>query len=131
QSSFSAAAWPSIHIRISVSTGDTSSSLAADGVSADGLAASSLILTSSTAEPSRKRHRYASATSRSVRTRLVDRSAFSACVSPVRSLSLRPNDSLTIPKDGFVDRLPGLSFLPARLSKLQNSDFCSGGVDSH
>ena len=35
------------------------------------------------------------------------------------------------PKDGFVDRLPGFSFLSSRLSKLQNSDSCSGGVDSH
>ena len=31
----------------------------------------------------------------------------------------------------MTDRLPGFSFLPSRLSKLQNSDFCSGGVNSH
>src|SRR5258708_39644076 len=31
--------------------------------------------------------------------------------SPMRSLSLRPNDSLAILKDGFVDRLSSLRFL--------------------
>lgn len=30
---------------------------------------------------------------------------------PMRLLSLRPNDSLSIPKDSFVDRLSGFSFL--------------------
>ena len=29
----------------------------------------------------------------------------------MRSLSLRPDDSLTIPEDGFVDRLHSLRFL--------------------
>jgi hypothetical protein len=45
-------------------------------------------------------------------------------------LSLRPDDSLTTHKNGFVNRLSGFSFLPPDYPSYRVSDCFPGGVDS-
>ena len=51
---------------------------------------------------------------------------------PVRSLALRPGDSLTILHDGFVDRLQTIQF-PSWLLSIGYgvSGFYPGGINSH
>src|SRR4029077_3038343 len=49
----------------------------------------------------------------------------------LRALSLRPDDLLTILKDGFVDRLRKFGFSPPRYPSYEASDFCLGGSISH
>jgi hypothetical protein len=48
----------------------------------------------------------------------------------MRLLSLRPDDSLTIPMDGFVDGLPEFGFPPTGHPSYRASDFCPGGSKS-
>jgi hypothetical protein len=49
----------------------------------------------------------------------------------LRALSLRPDNLLTILKDGFVDRLRKFDFPPPRYPSYEASDFCLGGSTSH
>ena len=47
------------------------------------------------------------------------------------SLSLRPGDSLTVPKDGFVSWLHPFRFLHVSNSSYGAPDSCPGGTISH
>ena len=49
----------------------------------------------------------------------------------LRSLSLRPDDLLTILKDGFVDRHQTFDFSPLCYPSYKASDFYLGGSISH
>jgi hypothetical protein len=49
----------------------------------------------------------------------------------MRSLSLRPDDSLTILKDGFVNRLQSFGFPTLCYSSYEASDYYLGGFSSH
>jgi len=49
----------------------------------------------------------------------------------LRLLSLRPDDLLTILKDGFVDRFRKFGFPPVRYPSYEAPDFCLGGSVSH
>jgi len=49
----------------------------------------------------------------------------------MRLLSLRPNGSLTILKDGFVNRLQSFGFPTLRYSSYEASDYYLGGASSH
>jgi hypothetical protein len=49
----------------------------------------------------------------------------------LRSLSLRPDDLLTILKDGFVDRHQKFNFSPLCYPSYKASDFYLGGSISH
>jgi hypothetical protein len=49
----------------------------------------------------------------------------------MRLLSLRPDDSLTILKDGFVNRLQSFGFPTLCYSSYEASDYYLGGFSSH